>query len=38
MVNVASIAGTLPMSYYNVYSASKAYVDRLSLSLNYEHP
>lgn len=38
MVNIASIAGTLPLSYYNVYSATKAYVDRLSHTLAYEHP
>lgn len=35
IINVSSIAGTIPMSYFQVYSASKAFVDRLSLSLNY---
>ena len=38
IVNVASIAGLMPMPYYNIYSASKAYVDKLSRSLAYEHP
>ena len=38
IVNVSSIAGTIPMPYYNIYSATKAYVDKLSRSLNYEYP
>lgn len=32
------MAGVSPMPYLQVYAAAKAYVDRLSLSLNYEHP
>lgn len=35
IINVASIAGMIPMPYYNIYSASKAYVDNLSRSLAY---
>ena len=35
IINVASIAGMIPMPYYNIYSASKAYVDKLSRSLAY---
>ena len=38
LINISSIAGTIPMSYFQVYSATKAFVDRLSLSLKYEHP
>lgn len=38
MVNISSVAGTIPMSYFQVYCATKAFVDRLSLSLAYEHP
>lgn len=38
IVNVASMAGVTPMPYLQVYAASKAYIDRLSLSLNYEYP
>lgn len=28
----------MPMPYFQVYAASKAFVDRFSQSLNYEHP
>ena len=38
IVNVSSIAGLIPMPLHNIYSASKAYVDRLSLALQYEYP
>ena len=35
IINVASIAGMIPMPYYNIYCASKAYVDNLSRALAY---
>ena len=38
IINVSSIAGTIPMPYYNIYSATKSYVDILSRSLTYEYP
>lgn len=38
IVNVSSIAGIIPMPLHNVYSASKAYVDRLTIALQYENP
>ena len=38
IINVSSIAGTIPLSYFQIYAATKAFVDRLSQSLKYEHP
>lgn len=35
IVNVSSLAGIGPMPYYNIYTATKAYVDKLSRSLSY---
>lgn len=38
IINVASLAGEIPMALHNVYSASKAFADFLSRSLNHEYP
>lgn len=37
ILNVASIAGQIPIPLHNVYCASKAYVDNLSRALAYEN-
>ena len=36
IINVSSFAGSAPIPYYSVYSASKAYMDYLSQGLSYE--
>jgi 17beta-estradiol 17-dehydrogenase / very-long-chain 3-oxoacyl-CoA reductase len=38
LVNVSSVAGIIPMPLHNIYSASKAYVDRFTTTLQYEYP
>jgi short-subunit dehydrogenase len=38
IVNIASTAGILSLPYFQVYCASKAYVDRFSHCLSYENP
>jgi short-subunit dehydrogenase len=38
ILNVASFAGVIPCIYYNVYSATKAYVNVLSEHLKLEFP
>ena len=37
-MNVTSLAGQIPTSYFNVYSASKAYGEYLTETLRYEYP
>lgn len=38
IINIASSAGVLSLPYFQVYCATKAYVDRLSTSLSNEYP
>lgn len=38
VVNVTSLAGEFPTSYFNVYSASKAFGDFLTKSISFEYP
>lgn len=38
VVTLGSLAGKLPMTYFNVYCATKAYTEMFSLSLAKEHP
>ena len=38
LVNVSSVCGLFPISFYNIYCASKVFMDRLSTILEYEYP
>jgi short-subunit dehydrogenase len=38
IINVSSVAGEIPCSYYNVYSAAKSFNNYLSQTLSYEYP
>ena len=38
IINLSSIAGSVPVSYITIYSATKAFLDFLSRGNAYEHP